>query len=114
MLYKLSKDITSNKNDGKGWQIMFQGGSLPFVITVFLMALCSILIWRLEEPAHFATANRNDTEEMTVCDTDVENGRSIGSAGNEINLESMDDSEEKRPDGCCLALRETTYDLKLD
>ena len=86
---------------------------MPFSITAFLMAVSSILIWRLEEPAHFATGTSNDTEEgkdRTVCDTDVESGRSVGNTGSEMNnLESMDDFEKERPDGCCLALRETTY-----
>ena len=112
-LYKLSKEILPNNNDGhRIWQSIFQGGSLPFVVTAFLMALSSILIWRLDEPTHFVTVDSKGTEDgeyKSVGDSDIESGHHAGNA-----LESFEDSENERPDGCCLALRETTYDLKLD
>ncbi|KAL7530191.1 hypothetical protein ACHAXR_004274 [Thalassiosira sp. AJA248-18] len=113
-MYKLSKDIAGKENDGEGSQRIFHGGSLPFVATAALMAVSSILIWRLEEPKHYVTADNDDTEEgecKTLCDTDVESGHSTPDG---INSEPPDDSELGRPDGCCLAMRETTYDLKLD
>ena len=81
------------------------------------MTLSSILIWRLEEPAHyFVTSNTKNKEYNAVCSTDdVERGHSEGNEGDDNNnAESLEQSEEERPDGCCLALRETTYDLKLD
>ena len=90
---------------------------MPFVVTAFLMAVSSILIWRLEEPSHFAMTNVKDSKEReyeSVRDTDVENGRFDGDAGDDDNSEPAEDSEKERPDGCCLVLRETTYDLKLD
>jgi len=111
-MYKLSKDGST-----KGRQIFFRGGSMPFVVTAFLMAVSSILIWRLEEPWHFAMTNVKDSKEReyeSVRDTDVENGRFDGDAGDDDNSEPVEDSEKERPDGCCLVLRETTYDLKLD
>jgi len=72
------------------------------------MALSSILIWRLEEPTP-VSATRNE------C---VDGGNN---AGGDRDVESShpvegceEDSEKEEPDGCCIALRETTYDLKLD
>ena len=90
VLYKFSKDIASSENAERTTrgQRFIQGGSLPFVVIAYMMAGVSILIWRLEEPA--------------------EDGQ------HKINIESVEDSEEDRPDGCCLALQETTYNLKLD
>ena len=35
-------------------------------------------------------------------------------SNNKNNDEGVEDSENDRSDGCCLILRETTYDLKLD
>ena len=94
MLYKFSKDIASGENDERTRFI--EGGSLPYVVIAFMMAVISILIWQLEEPAE--DGQQKVEEEMDA----------------ESSMESVEDSEEDRPDGCCLALRETTYDLKLD
>lgn len=94
MLYKFSKDIASGENDERTRFI--EGGSLPYVVIAFMMAVISILIWQLEEPAE-------DRQQKVEEEMDVES-----------SMESVEDSEEDRPDGCCLALRETTYDLKLD
>jgi hypothetical protein len=89
VLYKFSKDIASSENAERTirGQTFIQEGSLPFVVLAFMMAGISILIWQLEEPA--------------------ENGE------DKVSIESVEDSEEDRS-GCCLALRETTYNLKLD
>jgi MFS family permease len=89
VLYKFSKDIASSENAERTirGQTFIQEGSLPFVVLAFMMAGISILIWQLEEPA--------------------ENGE------HKVSIESVEDSEEDRS-GCCLALRETTYNLKLD
>ena len=90
MMYKMSKDIAPNIGHG-----LLRGGSLPFVTIAFFMAIFSVLIWRLEEPTTLS-------------------GRNEGNAGNDINAEPMEDDERVKPDRSCLALRETTYDLKLD
>ena len=116
-MYKFSKDTTLNRNDEyvRGRQSILQGGSLPFVLIAVLMAISAILIWRLEEPMHAVAANNEDTdgESTVICDGDVESSRPAGNAGNGMEG-SLGYSKEERPDGCCLALRETTYDLKLD
>ena len=119
-MYKFSKDTTLNRNDEyvRGRQSILQGGSLPFVLIAVLMAISAILIWRLEELMHAVAANNEDTdgESTVVCDGDVESSRPAGNAGNAGDgMEgSLGNSEEERPDGCCLALWETTNDLKLD
>lgn len=95
MLYKFSKDIASGGND-EGmlrWHTFIRGGSLPFVVIAVVMAMMSALIWRLEEPPE-------DGEQKIAQETD--------------GILSMEDSEEDKNGGFCLALRETTYDLKLD
>jgi len=49
-----------------------QGGSLPFTVTAFFMFICSLMIWRLEEPAHL---DANTKEYNTVSDSDdIERG----------------------------------------
>ena len=101
-LYKLSKDMSSNN-------IILQGGSLPFIATAGIMAVSSVLIWRLEEPLQFRAPIAETTkggDHSAACDADVERGQ--------CSVDSEEDPENDRPDGCCLALRETTYDLKLD
>lgn len=99
-MYKMSKDYTSNGN-----QYIFQGGSLPFVVVAALMAVSSLFIWRLDEPR--LEDKHVDCDEGASCVADIEKGN----AG-ESDLESQHGKE--LTDGCCLALRETTYDLKLD
>jgi len=64
ILYKVSRDMKGNQ----------QGGSLPFTVTAFFMFICSLLIWRLEEPAHL---DANTHEYNTVSDSDIESGGDI-------------------------------------
>ena len=61
ILYKVSRDMKGNQ----------QGGSLPFTVTAFFMFICSLLIWRLEEPAHLDTSTK---EYNAVSDSDIESG----------------------------------------
>jgi len=62
ILYKISRDMKGNE----------QGGSLPFTVTALFMFICSLLIWRLEEPAHL---DANTKEYNTVSDSDdIERG----------------------------------------
>ena len=61
ILYKISRDMKGNE----------QGGSLPFTVTAFFMFICSLLIWRLEEPAHL---DANTKEYNAVSDSDIESG----------------------------------------
>jgi MFS family permease len=98
MLYKFSRDIAPGGNDESviRWQTFIQGGSLPFVVITVVMAVMSALIWRLEEPAEYR-------QHKIAQETNVKSG-----------IVSMGDSEEDNNDEFCLALRETTYDLKLD
>ena len=85
IMYKFSKDTGGRRR-------FIDGQSLPFVVLAFLMAVLSMTIWQLEEPPKI------------VAKADVEGG-----------ITSVEDSKEDRPDGgCCLTLRQTTYDPKLD
>lgn len=112
-MYKVSKDISVEGSDGHldRSHIHFRGGSLPFVVTAVLMALSSLLIWRLEEPTH--VDQYTGEESKIVCVDDVESGISVRNAIHRTDG-SLQGSESDRPDGCCLALRETTYNPKLD
>ena len=109
-MYKLSKDTTplirGQRND-----MFLKDGSLPFVFIAGLMAISSILVWRLEEP--IATTTEGIDKETALVREEVEPKHSVGNEGSVIE-ESTEDSEESRQDRCCLLLRETTYDLKLD
>jgi hypothetical protein len=101
-----------------------QGGSLPFLITGILLGLTSVIIWRLEEPRNLAVVddngrvNENDTascnyNEKEAVGMDLELGALAVQDGDSMRLsEPVDGPEEES--GCCLTLRETTYDLKLD
>merc|ERR1711862_1014523 len=120
-MYKASKDSTAliSNQEHKfivGRQV-FQGGSLPFLLTALLMAVSSVLVWGLEEPTRVMADAKSieniDSNRTVGCDEDVESKHSVGNAGDGIER-SSEDSEEERHDGCCLLLRETTYDLKLD
>ena len=51
MMYKVSKDSKEER------LLFVQGGSLPFVVTACFMAICSLLIWRLDEPVHLVSKN---------------------------------------------------------
>ena len=66
------------------WYSVFQGGSVPFLTIAFCMAIFSAVIWMLEEPTT-----------LTM-------------------LQHIEGHTEVKSDRSCLALRETTYDLKLD
>mmetsp|Transcript_29920 Transcript_29920/g.64495 ORF Transcript_29920/g.64495 Transcript_29920/m.64495 type:complete len:198 (+) Transcript_29920:48-641(+) len=115
-MYKLSKDIGvdgSGTNEIKGSRSIFQGGSLPFVMTAVLMAVSSTLIWRLEEPTHHDHEDTDEESKVLINGGDIESGIPVGNVGDGIEG-SLEDSGEERNDSCCLALRETTYDLKLD
>ena len=110
-LYKFSKS-----KDTTDLQYRFvKGGSLPFVLTASLMAICTVLIWRLDEPTQF-DSSKEAIEYKALSDGDIESGSTAAGSTSDTNtnIESVEDSENARPDGCCLALRETTYDLKLD
>lgn len=100
-----------------------QGGSLPFLITGILLGLTSVIIWRLEEPRSLAVVDdngrdENDTascnyNEKEAAGMDLELGALAVQDGDSMRLsEPVDGPEEES--GCCLTLRETTYDLKLD
>jgi len=115
-MYKLSKDIGvdgSGTNEIKGSRSIFQGGSLPFVMTAVLMAVSSTLIWRLEEPTHHDHEDTDEESKVLINGGDIESGIPVGNVGDGIEG-SLEDSGEEKNDSCCLALRETTYDLKLD
>ena len=69
------------------------------------MAVSSILIWRLEEPKHTSNVNADfDRGGNEIC-ADSTAGKARDGEG---------EPEMERSDACCVALRETTYDLKLD
>jgi MFS family permease len=89
-LYAMSKDITPNEG-----HTFLRGGSLPFVAIAFFMAIFSGLIWKLEEPESFIDSNERRLAK-------------------DIKSEPIEANEVVQPDRSCLALRETTYDLKLD
>jgi len=115
-MYKFSKDIGvggSGASKIMGSRSIFQGGSLPFVVTAVLMAVSSTLIWRLEEPTHHDHEDTDEESKVIISGGDVESGIPVGNVGDGIEG-SLEDSREERNDSCCLALRETTYDLKLD
>jgi len=113
-MYKLSTETTDVSRFG-------QGGSLPFLVTGVLLSLSSIMIWRLDEPPtnRAAFGSRNNAN-ATSCSDETEAGIDLelgSSSVNEIDasrLESVEGSDDGASDGCCLTLRETTYDLKLD
>eukprot|EP00984_Skeletonema_dohrnii_P009279 scaffold3539_cov75-Skeletonema_dohrnii-CCMP3373.AAC.2 len=113
-MYKLSTETTDVSRFG-------QGGSLPFLVTGVLLSLTSIMIWRLDEPStnRAAFGSRNNAN-ATSCSDETEAGIDLelgSSSVNEIDasrLESVEGSDGETSDGCCLTLRETTYDLKLD
>ena len=115
-MYKLSTEITDVNRFG-------QGGSLPFIVTGVLLSLSSIMIWRLDEPPAHITAFSNNSSNAKSCDGETEAGIDLELGSSSVNendtarLESLEASEEddtSTSDGCCLTLRETTYDLKLD
>ena len=117
-MYKLSTEITDVSRFG-------QGGSLPFIVTGVLLSLSSIMIWRLDEPPAHITAfgssnnssNAKSFDGETEAGIDLELGSSSLNENDTARLESLEASEEDETstsDGCCLTLRETTYDLKLD
>ena len=113
-MYKLSTETTDVSRFG-------QGGSLPFLVAGVLLSLTSIMIWRLDEPPtnRAAFGSRNNAN-ATSCSDETEAGIDLelgSSSVNEIDasrLESVEGSDDGASDGCCLTLRETTYDLKLD
>ena len=109
MLYKVSKD-------SKEERLFVQGGSLPFVVTACFMAICSLLIWRLDEPIHLVSKNMEEYKAVPSDDDleSVHQHTAATTSNNKNNDEGVEDSENDRSDGCCLILRETTYDLKLD
>ena len=100
-LYKASMDDGGREGGGVGRiPLALRGGALPFVALSVLLALCSCLVSRLDEPAGPAPSSppRNETD-------DVEKG-------GDGQTEAVGDGNGR--DGYCLALRETTYDLKLE
>ena len=113
-MYKLSTETTDVSRFG-------QGGSLPFLVTGVLLSLSSIMIWRLDEPptnrAAFGSrnnANATSCSDETEDGIDLELGSSSANENDASRLESVEGSDDGASDGCCLTLRETTYDLKLD
>eukprot|EP00984_Skeletonema_dohrnii_P005820 scaffold2053_cov106-Skeletonema_dohrnii-CCMP3373.AAC.11 len=113
-MYKLSTETTDVSRFG-------QGGSLPFLVTGVLLSLSSIMIWRLDEPptnrAAFGSrnnANATSCSDETEAGIDLELGSSSLNGNDASRLESVEGSDGETSDGCCLTLRETTYDLKLD
>lgn len=100
-----------------------QGGSLPFLITGILLGLTSVIIWRLEEPRNIAVADdsgrdENDTASCSYNEKeggmDLELGALAVHEGDSMRIAEPVDGPEEESTGCCLTLRETTYDLKLD
>ena len=100
-----------------------QGGSLPFLITGILLGLTSVIIWRLEEPRNLAVVDDNGRDETDTASCNYNEKEAVGmdlelgalavQDGDSMRLsEPVDGPEEES--GCCLTLRETTYDLKLD
>jgi hypothetical protein len=87
---------------------ILRGGALPFLATAFLLAISSMLIWGLDEPRH----NHDDADD---CNDSTTHSVSPGNVGRqEIDSDSLEESEQETRDGCCLALRETKYDVKSD
>ena len=112
-LYKLSKDAGLT---GGGWNVphILQGGKLPFVATGAGMMVVSALIFTLKEPAHLEALRAEDGGYSKLShDGDVERGRASGD-GDDCAHSEPGEAEKEATEGCCLALRETTYDLKLD
>ncbi|KAL9190488.1 hypothetical protein ACHAXT_007699 [Thalassiosira profunda] len=106
--YKLSKDA------GRNAPHILQGGSLPFVAAAICMLVVSALIFSLEEPAHLEAMQAEEGGYSKLShDGDVEHGRASGGGGDGADSEPGE-AEQEATEGCCLALRETTYDLKLD
>ena len=101
-----------------------QGGSLPFLITGILLGLTSVIIWRLEEPRNLAVVDDNDRDETDTASCsynekeaagmDLELGALAVHEGDSMRIAEPVDGPEEESTGCCLTLRETTYDLKLD
>ena len=113
-MYQLSMEMTDVSRFG-------QGGSLPFLVTGVLLSLSSIMIWRLDEPpAHITApgginnANAKSYEGEIKAGIDLELGSLSVKENDASRVESLEASEDETSDGCCLTLRETTYDLKLD
>jgi len=99
-MYKYSKDVSNAS--------ILRGGALPFLATAFLLAISSMLIWGLDEPRH----NHDDADD---CNDSTTHSVSPGNVGRqEIDSDSLEESEQETRDGCCLALRETKYDVKSD
>lgn len=118
-MYKLSTEMTDLSRFG-------HGGSLPFLVTGVLLSLSSVMIWRLDEPPAHVTAFGSSSSSNNAITTpyngeseagiDLEIGSSSVNNENGVSrLDSVEGSDnETSSDGCCLTLRETTYDLKLD
>ena len=116
LMYKLSTEMTDLSRFG-------QGGSLPFLVTGVLLSLSSVMIWRLDEPPAHVTAFGSSSNSAIATSyngeseagIDLELGSSSVNENDASRLESVEGSDnETSSDGCCLTLRETTYDLKLD
>ena len=115
-MYKLSTETTTEVSR------FGQGGSLPFLVTGVLLSISSVMIWRLDEPpaniAAFDSRRSNHDNATQYNETedgmDLELGSSTATDNDASRLESVEAPDEETSDGCCLTLRETTYDLKLD
>ena len=102
-MYKLSTETTQEPWFGKG-------GSLPFLVTGLLLSISAVMIWQLNEPPiNEVASSRNDTE----AKIDLELGSPSLSVNDPLR-ETLEGSDDEKSDGCCVTLRETTYDLKLD
>jgi MFS family permease len=117
-MYKLSTETTTAADVSR----VGRGGSLPFLVAGVLLSISSLMIWRLDDepPTNIAAFGNTDNattsyHDETKAGIDLELGSSSVTENDDASIiESVEVSGEEPSEGCCLTLRQTTYDLKLD